>query len=138
MDKSRQIVITETKYIALITVLLSALMQGVFLLIGLWNYKIFISNIYSAFFSVLNFYLMGITVIKAVEKDEKEAKKFMKLSLNLRTLGLFVAVAIGVLIPVFNVFGVVIPLFFPRIAIMLRAFIKPKESGNKEVSGEQK
>lgn len=137
MNKSRQIVITETKYIALVTVLLSALMQGILLLIGLWNYKMILSNIYSAFLSVLNFYLMGITVIKAVEKDEKEAKKLMKISLNLRTLGLFVAVAVGVMIPVFNVFGIVIPLFFPRVAIMLRAFIKPKETDNKEVNGEQ-
>lgn len=117
-------VVSETKYIAFVTVILSILLQSIFLIIGMWNYKVLLGNIYSGFFMILNFYLMGMSVAKAVDKDEKEARNVMKTSMSLRSLMLFVAVAVGVLIPVFDIFSVLIPLFFVRIAVFLRPLKK--------------
>lgn len=117
-------VVSETKYIAYVTVILSIIMQSVFLIIGMWNYKILLGNVYSAGFMILNFYLMGMSVAKAVDKDEKEARNVMKTSMSLRTLMIFVALAVGVLVPVFDIFALLIPLFFVRIAVFLRPFIK--------------
>ena len=131
MKNPNHTVVSETKYIAAVVAILSAILQAVFLIIGKWDYKVLISNMYSDIFMVLNFYLMGISVVKAVGKDENDARKIMKTSMSLRTLMLFVAVALGVLIPVFNIFAVVIPLFFPRIAIFLRPLYK-KNSTKKE------
>ena len=85
-----------------------------------------ISNIYSATFIILNFYLMCLGVLKAVEKDEKQAKNVMRTSHSLRTFGLYAVVAVGVLVPVFNVAAIIIPLFFPRIAILIRPLINKK------------
>lgn len=117
-------VVSETKYIASVTVILSTVLQSVFLIIGMWNYKVLLGNIYSGFFVILNFYLMGMSVAKAVDKDEKEARNVMKTSMSLRGLMLFAAVAVGVLIPLFDIFAVLIPFFFVRIAVFLRPFIK--------------
>ncbi len=119
MSKIDNTVLKETKYIAVWVIVLSAVMEAVFLIIGMWDYKVLLGNIFGAAVAVLNFLLMGLTVQKAVTKEEKEAKALIKTSQSLRTLLLFVAVVAGILIPCFNGFGAVIPLFFPRIAVAL-------------------
>ena len=98
-------------------------MQVVFILIRKWDYTVLLGNLLSGFFAVLNFLLMGMTVEKAVEKEEKEAKALIKTSQSLRQLMLLAAVAIGALLPVFNIWASVIPLIFPRISISIRPFI---------------
>lgn len=63
---------------------------------------------------------MGLTVQFAVDKEESERKRFVKLSHSLRTLLLFAAAALGVALSCFNTVTSLAPLFFPRIAIALR------------------
>ena len=65
---------------------------------------------------------MGITVQRALEKEEKEAKAAMKVSQMYRMLLLAVVLALGVALPVFHTWAVVIPIIFPRLAIALRPF----------------
>ena len=60
----------------------------------------------------------------ALSKDEKSAKTAIRLSQNLRLLMLFVAAALGVLLPCFNTVTALLPLFFPRIAVMIRPLFK--------------
>lgn len=114
----------ETRYIAAWVIILSVIMEAVFLIIGKWDYMVLLGNLLGAFCAVANFFAMGITVQKAVEKDEKEAKTAIKASQALRTVILFAIVAIGAAVPFFNTWTVVIPLLFPRIAIALRMFSK--------------
>ena len=122
MKKIDPVVLSETKYIALWVAVLSILMQAVFLVIGKWNYTVLTGNILSAAAGILNFFFMGITVQRAVEKDEKEARSIMKLSQTYRNLALLVVLAFGVGLPCFNTWAVVIPMVFPRITIMLKSF----------------
>ena len=70
MKKIDPIIVKETKYVAAWIVILSMLMQSVFLIIGRWNYTVLLGNIYSAFFGTLNFLLMGLTVQKALGELE--------------------------------------------------------------------
>ncbi len=112
----------ETAYIATVTVILSAMMQAVFLLIGKWDLTVLFGNILSAVGAVLNFFLMGLTVQRAVTKDEKNAKNTMKLSQMLRFLMLIGFALVGVLLNCFDTVASLLPLFFPRIAITLRPF----------------
>ena len=128
MEKIDKVVLKETKYIAVVTVILSTLMQSVFLVIGKWTYMCLLGNILGAFAAVLNFFLMGITVQKAVVKEEKEAKNLMKFSQTSRLFMMLLFALVGYLIPVFNLLSVIIPYLFPRIAVMLRPFIV-KEQG---------
>ena len=125
-NKIDKVVLQETAYIAVWTLILSAVMQAVFLVIGKWDYTVILGNLLGAAANLLNFFLMALTVQKALEKEEKEAKQTMKLSHSMRMLMLFVMALLGILLPCFNTIATVIPFFFTRIAIMFRQFFKSK------------
>ena len=129
--KANETVKKECIYIAYCCTILSVLMQAVFVVCKRWEYTVLLGNLLSLVASVLNFYFMGLTVQKAVERDESDAKKLMKSSSSVRTAVLFVIIAIGVALPWFNTVAVIVPVFFPRIAIMLRPFIKDKKGSDK-------
>jgi len=126
MKKVDKTVLNETKYIALWVFLFSILMQAVFLVIGKWDYAVLFGNLLSATFAVINFFLMGITVQNAVVKEEKDAKTTMKVSQMYRTLMILVVTVIGVALPCFNTVAVIVPVFFPRIAIAMRPLFDKK------------
>lgn len=119
-------VISETKYIAYFSFVLSVLTQAVFLVIGKWDYRVLTGNALSYIFSVLNFFLMGLTVQKAVTMEENDAKLKVKSSQSLRMLMIVVIAGIGCYLPIFNTVTVLLPLFFPRIAIALRPLFNKK------------
>lgn len=137
MAKIDKTVMKETRYIAGVTIILSVIMESVFLIAGMWSYKVLIGNILGAAAAVGNFLLMGITVQKAVTKDEKGAASLMKLSQTLRNLMLLVTAVLAIVLPFINPVAAIIPLFFPRIAITLiplrdRKLINGKENSNGE------
>ena len=78
----------------------------------------------------MNFFLMGLTVQKAVVLEEKEAKSAMKVSQLYRNLMLIVTAVVGIAVSIFNSIAVIVPLFFPRIAISLSGILKGKEENN--------
>lgn len=117
MAKTDNTVIKETKYIAAWVIILSVIMEAVFLIIGMWDHRVLLGNIFGGVVAVINFLLMGITVQKAVMKDEKDAATSMKLSQALRNLMLLIAAVLAITLPIFNGAAAIIPLFFPRIAI---------------------
>ena len=120
MTRPDKTVWRETGYIALWVAVLSALMQAVFLLIGRWDYRVLLGNLLSAVAVIGNFLLMGITVQKAMDKEEKAAATAMRFSQSLRLFLLFGVAALGALLPCFNTWAVLIPFFFPRIALIFR------------------
>ena len=122
MRKIEKVVFDETKYITAWVLIFSAIMQAVFLVIGHWDYTVLLGNLLCGSVVVLNFFAMAYTVQIALEKEERDAKNTMKLSLSLRMLFLFVVVLLGITLPCFNIWSSIIPLFFPRIAIMFRRF----------------
>lgn len=123
MNKIDATVKKETVYICAFTLILSMLMQSFFLIISKWNYTVLLGNLLGLVAAVGNFLLMGLTVQKAVLKPEDDAKKLIKASQQLRLFGMLIIALIGYLVPVFNIFAVVIPYIFPRIAIALRSVI---------------
>ena len=128
MQKIDKTVKKETLYIFLFTIVLSALMESVYLIIGKWDYTVLLGNILGIAFATTNFFLMGLTVQKALGKEEKDAKSLMKLSQSLRMLMLFAVAVVGYLVPIFSLVAVVIPFIFPRIAVTLRALYIKKQS----------
>lgn len=127
MKKVDKTVLKETRYIASFVLIFSVLTQAIFLIIGKWNYTVLLGNILSGAVAILNFFLMGITVQAAVNKEDKEARGTMKMSQSLRTLLLFAAAALGVLLPCFHTVTSLIPLFFPRIAIAFKPLFLNRE-----------
>ncbi len=124
MKKIDATVLKETQYIGAVTLLLSLLLQAVFLIVRQWNLTVLWGNLWGAFGAVFNFFLMGITVQKAVRKEEKEAKNLIKLSQSARMFFLIAIAGAGYLLPFFHTVAVVVPLLFPRIAVTLRPFVR--------------
>ena len=124
MKKIDPTVLRETSYIAAVCAVLSLLMQSVFLIIGKWDYTVLLGNLLGLLAAVGNFFLMGLTVQSALGKEEKEARRTVKMSQSLRLLMMFAVALIGYLLSVFNTIAMIIPFLFPRIAVALRQFIK--------------
>ena len=122
MKKIDATVLKETKYIAVWILILSLLMQSVFLCLGAWDYTVLLGNALSGAAAILNFFLMGITVQNALLKEEKEAKTAMRVSLLYRNLFLLVILILGITLPCFNMWAVVVPMFFTRIAVAIRPY----------------
>lgn len=123
MKKTDPTVRRETLFVAAVTGILSLLMQAVFLILRCWDVTVLTGNLLGAGAGILNFYLMGRTVQKAVDQEPKQAATTMRLSQGLRLLMLFLIALAGVLLPWTNTVAVLIPLFFPRIAVMLRPML---------------
>lgn len=125
----------ETAYIAIWTLIFSVLMNAVFLVVKKWDLTVLWGNLLSFAGGVLNFFLLGVTVQKALNFEEKKAKNAMKLSQSLRLLMTFVIAVVGVVLKCFNTVAVLVPLIFPRIAIAMRPLFDKKTSKGGEVSG---
>lgn len=116
-------VLKETRFIALVTLILSALMQAVFLIIGEWDYTVLLGNLWGAALALGNFFLMGLTVQKCLTMEPDDAQKKMKISQQLRMLMLLVVCMIGAAVPFLNTIAVLVPQFFPRIGVMIRGLM---------------
>ena len=130
MKKIDTTVLRETRYITVITLLLSVLMEVVFLLLGAWNISVLLGNIWGAIGAICNFLLMGITVQNALQKEEKDAKTLVKFSQTARLFFLLAFAMVGYFVPLFHLIAVVIPFLFPRIAVSLRPLIIKDERGD--------
>lgn len=110
----------ETLYIAAAVGVMSLLLQSVFLIAQRWDYTVLLGNLLSAAAVIANFFFMGLTVQRSLDKDEKDAVTAVKFSQQIRLLMMFVVVVLGAALPCFNLYSVIIPLFFPRVAVALR------------------
>ena len=129
MKKVDPTVKKETFYIFVWTVILSLLMQAVFLIFGKWDAAVLFGNLLGALAAVLNFFIMGISVQAALGREEKDAKNVIKLSQSLRFIMLVAVGAIGYLVPFCNVIATVLPFLFPRIAIAFRPLFNRERGG---------
>ena len=131
MTKIDATVRRESLYVAAWIIVLSILMQAVFLIIGEWNYTVLCGNLLSGTAAFINFLLLGLTVQKAVSMEEKQAANTMKLSQILRLLMIFIVAVLGATLDCFSIWSTLIPLFFVRIAIAFRPLFGKKDSENK-------
>ena len=113
----------ETGYIAVWVVLLSLIMEAVFLLLRKWDLSVLFGNLGGAAIAVGNFFLLALIATRTMEKalakgKPEEAAARVKSLATVRLLGC--ALLCVLLIAVFktNLYATVIPLLFPRIGIM--------------------
>lgn len=97
------------------------------LAVALRDYTLPIGGVYGIIVAVLNFLMLGKCAQNAVRKTEKKANTYMSGMYCLRYLGLFVLLTIGALAPFISLIAAAIPLFFTRIAIMIRTFMGKEE-----------
>ena len=111
----------ETTYVLIVTLILSMLLESVFLIIRQWQLNVLFGNLLGAAIGIVNFFLLGLSVQKAVKSDEKRAREILRASQTVRFALMVLLVVISVLIPtVFNMWATLISLFFATIAVYMR------------------
>lgn len=117
----------SVRYIALVVLMCSLLLQAVFLLIGQWDITVLWGNLLGAATAILNFFIMAQTVAKALAQGDKEdASKKTQLSRSLRMMMMALICVIGAVAPCFNLYAVAIPLVFPSIGAYLSGVLMKK------------
>ena len=112
----------ETGYIAAWVVILSLVMEAVFLLLGKWDLSVLFGNLGGAAVAIVNFCLMAVIATRAMNRavengKPEEAAARVKATATVRLLGC--ALLCVILIAVFktNVYATLIPMLFTRIGI---------------------
>lgn len=113
-------VLKETRYSALAVLILSVLMQAVFLVLRAWDVTVLWGNLYGAAIAIGNFFLMGLTVQKCLTMEPDDARKRMKLSQQGRLILLLILCMIGAALSCFHTVALLVPQFFPRIGVSFR------------------
>ena len=119
----------ETLFVSIVTLILSMLMESVFLIIGKWDISVLLGNILGGGIGILNFFFLGLSVQKAVSTDEKKAKEIMKASHAIRFALIIVLLAVSLIFQsLFNVIATIISLLFATAGVYMRAiFNKDKK-----------
>ena len=113
----------ETVFVLGFTVVLCAILQSVYLILGFFSVRALIGTGISWLVSGLNFLLTALMVQRAIEESEEKAKKRIKASQSLRSVMILAVLVVSILIlgqelPI--ILALVIPLLFPRIAATVR------------------
>lgn len=120
----------ETAYVAIAEAILIAVMLAVYLIISKFTLNVLFAALTSGAVAVLNFFVMGLTVQKAVTvDDDSDRRKFIRASQLVRLLVMGVVVIVCAVFPKFDIFALFIPLFFPRLFAQARGIYGAVKDG---------
>lgn len=117
----------ELRYVVLSVIALSMVMELVYLLIGKWSAAVLGGNIAGAGASVLSFYLLCVTVQKALETKSEDAAKRVRASKSLRMLMIAAICAAAIAVLKTDAIATVVPLVFYRAGLAVYT-VKSKQS----------
>ena len=99
---------------------------------GGFDYSLFLGGIWGNLVGVGNFWLLGKSAESALRRrDAKSARTYMNTMYCIRYLGMFLALTVAAVLPFVSVITAAVPLFFPRIAITLKALWETRSSRRK-------
>ena len=138
----------ETKRIAGGTLILTAVMLIVFMLLGQMDYTVVLGALLGAAYAIGNFFLLALSVQMAAEKmngshpaplpeveegeeasevpmspEAQSARKGMQLSYTWRMLLLILVAVVAIKVPCFHAIAALIPMLFPRVIIFINGII---------------
>lgn len=120
MKKIDPAVLRETTFVAVSVLVFSILLQGLFLLLGQWNYTVLLGSLLGAFTATLNFFLMALSVQNALERDKTKAAQYLRFSQSGRMLMQGAALVLAGVLPCFNLWAAIAPLLVPTVAVRIR------------------
>lgn len=130
MTESRKIVWKETAIVAVGVAICTALMVGIFALLGYFDMSVLLGGLVGATIAVVNFLVLAIVATLAADKAEQQdvagGQKLIKASYPVRLLVLAVVLFACAKSGVFNVIALVLPMVFVRPALTLAEFFKKK------------
>lgn len=130
MTESRKIVWKETAIVAVGEGICTALMVGIFALLGYFDMSVLLGGLVGAAIAVANFLVLAIVATLAADKAEQQdvagGQKLIKASYPVRLMVLAVVLFACAKSGVFNVIALVLPLVFVRPALTLAEFFRKK------------
>lgn len=116
----------------------SAIMVGIFFLVGKFDLTVVWGALLGSAVAIANFFYLGLSVQKAAANTDR-AMLVMKTSYTVRMLICVAALVVGFVAPIFHWLAVIIPLLLPRVTIyvmqmlgMYRPEKKPAADDTKE------
>ena len=126
---SRKAVMQEVLLVTVGVLLCSAVMVGVYGLLGYFSLAVLFSALAGSFIIILNYFFLAVTVTLAADKAQQgkadEAKKLMRLSPIVRLAVMAIALFIGIKAGG-TVIALVLPLVFLRPVLMLGEFFRKR------------
>ena len=136
-------VLRDTGRVAVGTFMMAAAMLAVYAVIGRLKAPVALGCLYTSALTVLNFFLLGLTVQsiseRAAEKqrDEAELAEFskqmearMRLTKNGRMIGLLVLIVVGIRFLGFDPLATILPIAFPTVVVRVLQIIDIKSGKN--------
>ena len=135
MTKLSPAIKTETKKVAVSTIVGAAVMCLVFFILHRaypekipFDYSVILGALGGGAVAVLNFFLMGVTVQKVVDTEDQDlARARMKASYTNRMLLQMAWVVVAIIAPCFYFVAGILPLLFPSLGIKLTGILKRKQ-----------
>ena len=127
---SRKIVFKETAIIAVGVVICTAVMVGIFALLGKFDTKVLLGGIFGALLAILNFFFMAIGASLAADKAEQQNVKggqgIVRSSMLIRYVVLFVILYALAKSGICNRLALILPLVFVRPVLSVGEFFRKK------------
>ena len=126
---SQKIVYRETALIAIGEGILSALMVGVFALLGHFKMNVLWGALVGCCVMIANYFFMAVTVSLAADRAErgevKQAQNMVRVSSTARLAVMGVALVVGIKLGA-NVLALLLPILFARPILLLAEFFRKK------------
>lgn len=110
----------ETCFLVVGECILTALMLAVFLLLRKCDLWVLIGSLVGALLAIANFFVMCLTIQKAVYSEEKDRAKIVRASHSTRLMLIALVIILCLAVFKLNVFATLIPLLFPTIIQFIR------------------
>ena len=130
MAESRKFVLKETLLVLAGVLICTALMCGVYALLGRFDLSVLLGGLVGMLLSCGNFFFMAMIATLAADKAEQQdaegGKKLMKSSYPIRILVLAAVLILCAKSGYFNVLALALPLAFDRPVLMILEFFRKK------------
>ena len=127
---SKKIAFRETGHVAVGVAVCTAVMVGVFALLGKYDTSVLLGGIAGAVLAIGNFFFMALGTCMAADKAEQQdvagGKSLIQQSYMLRLLALFILLFLCVKSGLCNIFALVLPLIFVRPSLTIAEFFRKK------------
>ena len=131
---SRKIVLKESAFVLAGVALCSAVMVGIFALLGHFDSTVALGALVGTIEAVLNFFFMAVVVMMAADKAEKQNVKggeaMIRIAYPVRMIVLFVVLFAFVKSGLCNTIAMVLPLVFVRPVITITEFFRKSGESN--------
>ena len=130
---NRKYVLSQVLIVLIGELALSALMVGIFAILGYWDLSVVLGAVAGAVIATLNHLVLVLGVMAAASKAEKQDVKggqmLVQMSYMGRLIGLFLVLVLCAKSGIFNLIALVIPLVFTRPVLTIAEHFN-KKGGN--------